>query len=77
LLPLAAGINLGDAVGNVIASDLVASAVRDLMEGKTQWEGTASRLLWDLATHVGENAKIRIRSRPDTSPGRQKQSAYS
>ena len=48
--------NRDDAVDSVIEADPVASAIRSLMETRTEWTGTASDLLSALDGEVGEKA---------------------
>ncbi len=48
--------NRDDAVDNVLEADPVGEAIRALMAGREQWEGTASTLLVVLEDAVGENA---------------------
>ena len=53
--------NLDEAVDNVIDADPIAVAVREMMQTRTVWAGTASALLADLKVLVGDriaNAKI-------------------
>ena len=49
--------NRDEAVDSVIESDLVGSAIRSLMETKTEWEGTATDLLGVLDEIVGEKTR--------------------
>jgi len=46
--------NRDDAVDSVIESDLVGSAIRSLMDTRTEWTGTATDLLGALDEKVGE-----------------------
>ena len=47
--------NLDHAVENVLEADPVGEAIRALMAGREQWEGTASMLLVVLEDAVGES----------------------
>ena len=46
--------NRGDAVDTVIDADQVASTVLSLIDGQTEWQGTATELLRALYDHAGE-----------------------
>jgi len=46
--------NRDEAVDNVIEADPVGSAIRSLMDSRTEWMGTASDLLGALSEEVGE-----------------------
>jgi len=51
--------NMDTAVTTIIESDLVADAIRDFMETRTQWEGKSSDLLGALNSAVGERISRR------------------
>ena len=49
-------LNLAEVTATVLSADLVASAVRDLMQDRSRWEGTATALLQVLRGVAGEQA---------------------
>ena len=49
--------NQDNAVQDVLESDLVAVALRALMANKSKWEGTATELLDDIGSQVGEQQR--------------------
>ena len=49
-------LNLAEVTATVLSADLVASAVRDLMQDRQRWEGTATALLQVLRGVAGEQA---------------------
>ncbi len=59
--------NRDEAVEGVIDADLIAAAVRDLMQARTEWTGTALELLGALAEMAGERI-AKSKAWPD-SPG--------
>jgi hypothetical protein len=60
--------NLENAVTSVIEADLVATAVQQLMDKRTDWAGTASELLVALNDTVEERT-TRNKGWPDTPRG--------
>jgi hypothetical protein len=48
------GTNRKEVIQKVIDADSVAAAVQKLMEQKTEWNGTATELLTELAVEAGE-----------------------
>lgn len=57
--------NRHEAIGDVIDADMVAVALRTFMVRETEWQGTATELLKELAASVGE-AQTKNRAWPET-----------
>ena len=57
--------NRDDATKTVLEADPIASAVITFMENRTEWDGTATKLLEDLSASVGERT-VKTKGWPST-----------